>query len=215
MDDKRVYKLNKLDIPMNHKWITVYASSSDALTPDYFQYATELGLALAREEYNLVYGGSSVGLMGRIAETMKNHGRKVVGIIPKMIYDKVPQLEGIDELILTDTMHQRKAEMAQRGDAFICLPGGFGTLEEMLEIITQKQLHYHNKPIVICNYNNIFEGLLNQFEILVENNFAKPVTQTLYKVVESPKDAVSHIKAYTPPNMQDKWYDTKSGFKSS
>ena len=194
---------------MNDKWVTVYASSSDALASDFFQYATELGVSLALENYNLIYGGSSVGLMGRIAETMKNHGRKVIGIIPKMIYNKVPQLEQIDELILTDTMHQRKEEMARRGDAFICLPGGFGTLEEILEIITLKQLQYHNKAIVICNYRNSFNGLLNQFESLVDNSFAKPISKTLYTVVESPKDAVSYIKEYTPGILQDKWYDTK------
>ena len=199
---------------MKSKWITVYASSSDALSPDYFQYATDLGLALARENYNLIYGGSSVGLMGRIAETMKNHGRKVVGIIPRMIYNKVPQLEEIDELILTDTMHQRKAEMARRGDAFICLPGGFGTLEEILEIITQKQLHYHNKAIVLCNYKNTFDNLLKHFEFLINHNFAQLITQTLYKVVESPKEAISYIKDYIPQSIEDKWFDTRSGFKS-
>lgn len=195
------------------KWITVYASSSDALNPIYYEIADQIAEVLANNGYNLVYGGSKVGIMGRLAEGMKLRGSQVIGIIPRRIHEKVPPLPEIDELIITETMYERKEQMALRGDAYICLPGGFGTLEEMLEIITQKQLKYHNKPILICNYAQAFEHLFAQFEFLIDNRFAKPLTKKLYHVFNNANEILPYLSSYVPLNIQDKWYDTKNGFK--
>lgn len=199
---------------MDLKWVTIYASSSDALNPDFYDLAIQIARILANNGLNLVYGGSKVGIMGRLAEEMKSLGSQVVGIIPQRIHEKVPPLPEIDELIITETMYERKEQMALRGDAYICLPGGFGTLEEMLEIITQKQLRYHNKPILICNYGKIFDNLFNQFDFLIDHNFAKPITKRLYHVFTEVTEILPYLNAYKPLHIQDKWYDTKNGFKS-
>lgn len=200
---------------MKLSWITIYASSSDALSNQFYEFGYLLADQLIAANFNLVYGGSIVGIMGRVAHRMKQAGQKVVGVIPKRIHDMVPPLPEIDELIITETMYERKKIMAERGDAYICLPGGFGTLEEMLEIITQKQLHFHSKPIVICNFNHIFNHLLKQFNQLVENNFAKEITHQLYHVVTQPDQIVPYLNNYEPSSVPDKWYDTKNGFKST
>ncbi len=198
---------------MDINWVTVYASSSDALSPEFYSLANNLARELAEAKINLVYGGSKVGIMGRVAQAMKEYGQKVIGVIPRRINEKVPPLPEIDQLIITETMYERKEEMARRGDAYICLPGGFGTLEEMLEIITQKQLHYHNKPIIICNFDGVFDKLFEQFQYLIDHNFAKEFTRELYYIAHSPDEIIDYLQNYHPLQLQDKWYDTVNGFK--
>src|SRR4051794_4401156 len=129
--------------------VTVFSSSSDAVDPVFFVVARELGATLARRGDTLVFGGTGVGLMGAAASAAHHAGGRVIGVIPSYIADKRIAFEHADELIQTETLRERKAIMEDRADAFIVLPGGFGTLEEAVEIITLKQLQQHRKAIVI------------------------------------------------------------------
>jgi uncharacterized protein (TIGR00730 family) len=185
--------------------ICVYSSSSTAIDQLYFDIATELGQAIASRGDELLYGGGMIGLMGAIAEAVRKNGGKVIGIIPKALDRPGIVYENCDELIVTEGMRERKAMMDARSDAFIALPGGYGTLEELLEIITLKQLKYHNKPIVIVNGNHFYDPLLAQFDSIVQQRFAKPESQELYRVTSSINEALQYIDSYTPYSFGDKW----------
>ena len=144
--------------------------------------------------------------MGEVAASVKAHNGKVIGVIPKRLNIESVVKKDIDELIVVDNMRLRKAKIDEISDAFITLPGGFGTLEELLEIITLKQLSYHNKPIVILNINNFYSQLLVTFEGLYEQNFAKKEYRDLYKVVSSPEEALKYIESYVPEDRVAKWF---------
>ena len=116
------------------KWLAVYCSSSDALPNLYYDLAQKIGELMGKSGYNLIYGGGKVGMMARVAQTVKERGGRVIGVIPQAIHDQVPSFEGLDQLLITPDMHSRKAKMEELADAFLILPGGFGTLEEMLEV---------------------------------------------------------------------------------
>ncbi|MHA1794930.1 MAG: TIGR00730 family Rossman fold protein [Promethearchaeota archaeon] len=195
--------------------ITIFCSSSDAIDEKYFKVAEKMGKLIIKEKINLVYGGSAVGLMGRLAKTVLEHGGHVIGVIPKKISQRVPHLEHYHELIVTDTMRERKAIMESRADAFVALPGGFGTLEELIEIITLKQLQYHHKPVVILNSFGCFNHLLDHFEFLFQNSFAKSQYRALYHVAETPEAVFDYLNQYFPTEFESKWYLTKDGFESS
>ncbi|MCF2139458.1 MAG: TIGR00730 family Rossman fold protein [Candidatus Lokiarchaeota archaeon] len=179
------------------KSIAVFCSSSNFIAPKFFDIAQKIGELLVKNNYHLIYGGSAVGLMGKLAETVKINGGVVVGIIPEAISSKVPHIDNYDELIITNSMRERKAEIEKRADAFIALPGGFGTLEELIEIITLKQLQYHNKPIVILNAFGFYNYLLKHFEYLFTNSFANQQFKRLYHVVESPIAAITYFKQFS------------------
>ena len=192
----------------NIKWITVYASSSNAVDSHFFQVARELGTLLGSQGFNLIYGASNIGLMGELAQGVKDHGGQVHGVIPKKIHEQVPPFKEIDNLIITDSMADRKSQMIEGADAFIALPRGFGTLEELMEVITLKQLQYHNKPIVIMNVgdkNGFYDGLLAHFEVLYDQNFAKPEYRKLFHTAKTPQDALDYIKNYHPSTFGLKW----------
>jgi uncharacterized protein (TIGR00730 family) len=185
--------------------ICVYSASSTVIDPVYFETAAQLGRTIALRGDHLLYGGGMLGLMGTIAAAVRGNGGKVIGVIPKAL--DLPGIvdENCDELIVTVGMRERKAVMDARSDAFIALPGGFGTLEELLEIITLKQLKYHNKPIVILNVNRFYDPLLAQFESIIQQRFAKPESQALYLVTDSVTDTLQYIDSYTPFQFSDKW----------
>ncbi|MHA1584209.1 MAG: TIGR00730 family Rossman fold protein [Promethearchaeota archaeon] len=200
---------------MNKRSITVYCASSDAVASDYFKVAENLAKEMIKHHFHLIYGGADVGLMGRIASTVKSLGGKITAVIPRLIYENTPQLEDYDELIITETMGERKKIMEDRGDAFIAMPGGFGTLEEIIEVITLKQLHYHNKPIVFLNIDGFYNALFEHFENLFQNAFAKPDYRKLYYSARTPQEAVEYIMNYKPVKLMSKWYDTKNGYSST
>lgn len=152
-----------------------------------------------------MYGGGLVGLMGATAHAVQQYGGKVIGVIPKALNLKNVVYEKCDELIVTEDLRTRKAIMDQRSDAFIALPGGYGTLEELLEIITLKQLNYHQKPIVVFNAQGFYDQLLAQFESLIDRNFAKPECRRLYHVTDNVADALSYIDNYQPMAIRPKW----------
>lgn len=168
---------------------------------------SELGSAVARQKWSLVYGGNFVGLMAAIAQAARDAGGKVIGITPQLMVDKGLSDADADELIVTNTMRDRKALMEERGDAFVALPGGLGTFEEVFEIIVGKQLAYHSKPIVLLNVAGYFDPLLQMIEHGIEQRFIKPKARELYHVASDVADAIEHIRNYTPPPATaDKWF---------
>lgn len=174
----------------------------------YFKAASELGTMIAAQGHSLVYGGTKVGLMGELARSVKNHNGEVVGIIPERIKQKCADFEEIDELIVTEDMRQRKGLMEEKSDAFISMPGGFGTLEEISEMITGKQLLFHNKPLVFLNINDFYTPLLEFFEVFYTQKFAKPDYKALYYVTKTPQEAIEYIESYDYEKVVEtnKWF---------
>lgn len=146
------------------KAICIYCASSQNVAEAYFDGARQMGEALARRGHSLVYGGGKVGLMGVLADAVLENGGKVVGVIPEKLVDLELAHEGATELVVTSGMHERKATMAERADAFVALPGGFGTFEEITEVIAHHQLEYHAKPCIILNQNGFFDHLVAMFD---------------------------------------------------
>lgn len=190
--------------PIEH--ICVYAASSDALAAPYVSAAERLGAAIAAEGKTLIYGGGGVGLMGVCARAVHAGGGHVIGVIP----DKLQALElgyaAADELIITDSMRERKAIMESRAEAFVVLPGGLGTLEEVLEVLVLKQLQYHEKPIVFLNTEGIFDKLFAFLGALVDARFVKASHRKLYHVVTEPEAVLPYLAAYAPPAPEGKWF---------
>ena len=187
--------------------VTVYCSSSSAVPRVYTDTAAELGRALAAQGWTLIYGGNNVGTMGALADACRQAGGQVVGVTPQLFIDKGVDDKNCHELIVTDCMRTRKAAMEQRGDAFVTLPGGLGTLEEIFEIIVGKQLGYHRKPIVLLNVGDYFGPLITMIEHGIEQRFIKPAARELYFVAATVEEAVDHIRTYAPPVLADKWFE--------
>lgn len=175
------------------KKICVYCSSSDTIDQKYFVVAEKLGEALAKQGATLVYGGGNVGLMGKIALSVQACGGKVIGIIPKRLVEREVAYRSCDELIITKTMRERKALMDEKSDAFITLPGGFGTLDEVMEAITIRQLGFHQKPIVFLNTDGFYNHLLTFFEQLYIQGFAGRQMTKHYQVALSVEEAVQFV----------------------
>jgi uncharacterized protein (TIGR00730 family) len=186
--------------------ICVFCSSSDGIEPAYFAVAEELGARLAKDGLELVYGGASVGLMGALARSVHRHGGRVVGVLPEALQTKEIAYPDADEFIVTRDLRERKAIMETRAGAFIALPGGFGTLEETVEMLTLKQLGLHNKAIVFLNALGFWDPLLELFEHMYRTRFAKPEYRGLYSVANSVDEALNAIGNYVPPALGTKWY---------
>lgn len=190
------------------KSICVFSASSNAISSAFFALAEELGAALAARGHVLVYGGTNVGLMGAMAKAAQQHGGKVVGVIPAFIAKRGFAYEHADELIITNDMRQRKATMEARSDAFLALPGGFGTLEEVLEVITLKQLQQHIKPVVFLNRNGYYDPLAALFEHMYEQGFAKAAYRQMYHFADDVRQALDYLEQYQPaalPELPSKW----------
>ncbi len=189
------------------KKICVFCSSSDAISQKYFDIAPKLGEIMGKNNFDLVYGGAGVGLMKKVSDAVKNNGQKVTGVIPEAIQNKRIGNEYLDELIVTKTMHERKQKMYELSDAFIALPGGFGTLEELLEVMTLKQLEYHKKPIVIFNLDGFFDNILKQFEVFYDEKFSKTAYKKIYHLSDNMEDTFDYLKNYKYETIDSKWFD--------
>ncbi|MBI5799421.1 MAG: TIGR00730 family Rossman fold protein [Verrucomicrobia bacterium] len=187
------------------KSLCVYCSSSDRVDPCYAEAAVELGMLIGQRGLTLVYGGASVGLMGRLAVAVQRGGGRVVGVIPQSLRDREIAYESADELIVTRDLRERKAIMESRADAFVALPGGFGTLEEVLEVLTLKQLRTHEKPIVFLNTAGFYDRLLAVFEHLYEQRFTKADYRHSYSIATQPADVLHHLDHPRPAPDVTKW----------
>jgi len=191
---------------MEIKNICVFCSSSDVIAEDYKKMAAELAELMTEKSFTLVNGGSKVGLMGIMARKIKEKGGKSTGVIPQLIYDKGLACHSTDQLIVTKDMRERKEKLSELADAFIALPGGFGTLEELMEVMTLKQLEVHQKPIVLMNTNKFYDKLLEQFEVFYKTDFSKADYKNLYFVANNTTEALEYIQNYKPEGIVSKWY---------
>ena len=171
--------------------VCVYSASSTQIDPVYFEAAQELGRLLAKEEIRLVNGAGSIGLMRSVADAVLSAGGAVTGVIPNFMVEQGWHHTGLTELIKVDSMHERKQLMADLSDAVIALPGGCGTLEELLEIITWKQLGLYLKPVVILNINHFYDPLLEMLNQAIEQNFMRREHGAIWHVAETPEEAVN------------------------
>ena len=179
------------------KNICIFASSSDLIERSYFKSAYELGLEIGNFGYNVVYGGSTLGLMGEVTAGARKMGSDIIGIMPERLYNMGISSGDCTKFILTKGMRERKEKMDKLSSALIALPGGFGTLEELSEMIVQKQIGYNNKPIVIFNTNGYYDKLIAFFDSIIENQFASKITNQIYFVTDNPLDALNYIKNYS------------------
>jgi uncharacterized protein (TIGR00730 family) len=174
--------------------ICVYCASSSKINSNYFETAKELGTILAKNDLQLIYGGGSVGVMGALADSVLNAGGKVIGVIPQFMCDAKWQHEGLTELVVTESMHERKEKMASMSDAAVALPGGCGTLEELLEVITWKQLGIYTKPIVIVNIAGYYDHLVAQLQQAADELFMRPQHLKMWTVVDTADQVLGAIE---------------------
>ena len=173
--------------------ITIYAASSPHISPVYRQAAKELGRLIAEKGITCINGAGKAGLMAQVTDTVLENGGRVIGILPQFIVDSYGGHPRLTERIVTPDMHTRKQLMAQKSDACIALPGGVGTLEELLEIITWKQLGLYSKPVVILNTNAYFDDLLQMLKKAEQEHFIHHSHSPLWSVAETPEEAFKQI----------------------
>jgi uncharacterized protein (TIGR00730 family) len=186
------------------KRICVFCGSSQGNRPEYGIAAEEMGRELVRRNIGLVYGGGNVGLMGMIADAVLKAGGEVQGVIPENLMAREVGHKRLTKLHVVRSMHERKALMADLSDAFVAMPGGFGTLEEFCEVVTWTQLGLHAKPCGILNVRGYYTPLLRMFDHAVEEQFLKPENRTLVLARESPADLLQALEEWRPPHIE-KW----------
>jgi len=185
--------------------VTVFCGSSDAVDPKYFAAAVELGEKIARRGWRLIYGGGSVGLMGALARAVLDGGGLVTGVIPRALLDLGVGETKVSELVVTDGLRDRKAIMDERGDAFVALPGGLGTMEEVLEALTLKQLGYHRKAVAVLDLDGFFDPLWTQFQRGIDEGFIKPEFLDLWYPAPDVDALVRYLDGYEPHRYGLKW----------
>jgi uncharacterized protein (TIGR00730 family) len=173
----------------------VYCASAAGSNPAYLEAASALGRGLAEVGIGLVYGGATVGMMGAVANAALAADGEVIGVLPSVLSSREIGHTGLTELIATDSMHQRKAKMLELADAVIALPGGFGTLDELMEAVTWAQLGIHNKPCVLINVLGYYEGLLSFLDTAVREGFLKTSNRRLILVANTVEEAIARLKS--------------------
>ena len=179
--------------------ITVYCGSSPGEQPVFAEQAKELGSLLAAEGITLVYGGARVGIMGVIADSVLDAGGKVTGVLPHFMEKREVGHTGLTKLIMVDTMHERKMKMYELADAFITLPGGFGTMEELFEMLTWGQLGLHHKPIGLLNTDGYYNPLLELTETMTKSGFLKEIFSGMLLHSDDTGELLEKLRNYTPP----------------
>ena len=175
--------------------VCVYCGSRNGAVPAFVEAATRFGGLLAEADVGLVYGGASIGIMGALAKSVLANGGKVVGVIPDFLSKFEVPLRDVSELIITDSMHTRKRTMFERSDAFVALPGGIGTLEELIEMLTWAQLARHNHPIILANLNGFWDPLIELLDHMIQQQFADSGIRRFYGVVDKVEDILPRIEA--------------------
>jgi uncharacterized protein (TIGR00730 family) len=183
------------------KRICVFCGSNPGRRPEYVAAARELGQVLARQGIGLVYGGGQVGMMGQLAEAVRRGGGAVTGVIPQTLFDLGAAHHGLDDLRVVGSMHERKALMAELSDAFIALPGGLGTLEELFEVLTWAQLGIHHKPCGVLNVCAYYAPLLDLLGHAAEERFIRAAHRDMLIVDTDPEALLARLAAYHPPRL--------------
>lgn len=191
------------------KLLCVYCASSDRLDPKYYAAAEELGREIVARGWGLVYGGGKTGLMGAVARAVKERGGRVVGVIPEFMKARELAYTEADELLTVITMRERKLMMETRADAFVTLPGGFGTLEEIMEILTLRQLDVVRKPCVFLNQDGFYDPLLTLFDRMLADRFFKPSNMDLFRVAKTVPEVFPQIEAASGAPVESKWFETR------
>ena len=186
------------------KRITVFCGSSTGTDAIYALQAKALGQQLAKQGIELVYGGAKVGLMGAVADGALQSGGKVIGVLPYFLQKKEIAHKGLTELILVESMHERKTKMNDLSDGVIALPGGYGTLEEFFEMLTWAQLGLHGKPIALLNTGGFYDGLVALVQTMVEKGFLKEVNQRMILISDDIEDLLKQMREYKAPGV-GKW----------
>jgi len=174
--------------------ICVFAASSPGIDQSYLEAGRKMARELIKHEITMVYGAGTVGIMGSMADEMLQSGGKVKGVIPGFMHDMGWSHPGLNNIEIVESMHQRKAYMVKNVDAIIAMPGGVGTLEELLELITLKQLGQFLKPIIILNTNNFYDPLIQHFKMMVDQHFMRPLHEKIWQVASKPEEVINLIK---------------------
>lgn len=177
--------------------VCVFCGSSIRVDQRRKDEATELGRALAKAGLGLVYGGGRVGLMGLVADAAMQAGGRVSGVIPRFLHDHEVAHTGVTHLEITDSMHDRKRRMYELSDAFVILPGGLGTLDETLEVLTWTQLGLSQKPVIICNFDGFWQPLLDLIDHTIAAGFTRPENRQTFKVVDKVEDIIPALRTTT------------------
>ena len=187
--------------------ICVFSSSSNAIADVYVDEAIDLARLIGQSNFCLINGGSNVGTMDVVTREAGKHGAKTIGVIPEKLRDFNLASVHAHEIIVSGDMMERKAKMRELADAFIALAGGFGTLEEILEVITLKQLGYHHKAVIFINTNGFYDDLFRQFEKSFNEKFAKESYRKLYFIAENSAQAMDYLLNYQPEEAVNKWFE--------
>jgi uncharacterized protein (TIGR00730 family) len=189
--------------------LCVFCGSGQGKNPVYAAAARSLGQLLAREGLTLVFGGGHIGLMGVIADAVLEAGGRAIGVIPRVLVEKELAHTRLTELHVVDTMHQRKALMAELSDGFAALPGGVGTADELFEIVTWAQLGLHRKPVGLLNTAGYFDALLAWMRRMAEEAFVRPRDRDLLLVADTPETLLPRLRTFRPEEPEKKWIDPK------
>ncbi len=181
--------------------VCLYAGSQAGARPAYAEGAERLARLLAREGIGIVYGGGRAGLMGVLADAATEAGGRVTGIIPEQLQARELAHEGLEDLRIVRSMHERKALMAELSDAFVAVPGGIGTLEEIVEVFTWAQLGMHGKPVALLDLDGYYEGLVAFFDHAVDEGFLRPTTRSMLLVEPDPEALLERLRAHEPPEV--------------
>ena len=185
-------------------YVTVFCGSSSGKNPDYTHEAVKIGKLLAEQNIGLVYGGAKIGLMGTVADSVLAAGGQVIGVLPSFLASKEIAHSSLSKIFYVQTMHERKAKMNELSDGVIALPGGFGTMDELFEMLTWAQLGLHQKPIGLLNLNGFYDHLLNFIQSMVETGFLKPVNQNMLLTHHQSSKLLELMKNYQAP-LVPKW----------
>ena len=182
---------------MKIRSLTIYCSASDKIDKKFFKMSKEVAQIISNYQIKVIYGGGNVGLMGVIAKTLADLKKEVIGVIPKFLIKKEKVSLKINKLKIVSSMSKRKEYLFKLGDAFLILPGGTGTLEEVIEVLSWKILKLHNKPIIFLNFDNYWSPLIKQFDNIIDNKFGNKNLQNQFQVIKDPKQLNKILKSWT------------------
>lgn len=183
----------------------MFCGSHDGRSPEYRELAERLGRILVQREIGLVYGGGNIGLMGRLADSVLRGGGEVIGVIPRTLQERELAHGGASQLVVVESMHERKAHMADAADGFITLPGGIGTLEELFETFTWLQLGFHDKPVGLLDVNGFFTKLLGFLDEVVAQGFLQPAHRESLLIDDDPGRLIDRLAAFECPQLGRWW----------